>query len=136
MRTNRTAPENRRTANRPSSFAFRRANNRALRRRPENEGTPSPTPGSADQNGGENGEQPSPTPAGTPGQTADRRRQRRGRRKTERRRESRASAEVEPEKEGEMSPKQAAALLQSMKDEEQKVQLDEHKRVRPVYNDW
>jgi len=45
-------------------------------------------------------------------------------------------AEGEPEKEGEMSPKQAAALLESMKDEEQKVQLDEHKRVRPVYNDW
>ena len=45
-------------------------------------------------------------------------------------------AEAEPEKEGEMSPKQAAALLESMKDEEQKVQLDEHKRVRPVYNDW
>ena len=45
-------------------------------------------------------------------------------------------AEVEPEKEGEMSPKQAAALLQSMKDEEQKVQLDEHKSMRPVYKDW
>ena len=47
-----------------------------------------------------------------------------------------APAEVEPEKEGEMSPKQAAALLQSMKDEEQKVQLDEHKSMRPVYKDW
>jgi hypothetical protein len=35
-----------------------------------------------------------------------------------------------------MSPKQAAALLQSMKDEEQKVQLDEHKSMRPVYKDW
>ncbi len=45
-------------------------------------------------------------------------------------------AEAEPEKEGEMSPKQAALLLQAMKDEEQKVQLDEHKPVRPVYNDW
>ncbi len=45
-------------------------------------------------------------------------------------------AEVEPEKEGEMSPKQAALLLEAMKDEEEKVQLDEHKRVRPVYNDW
>jgi hypothetical protein len=43
---------------------------------------------------------------------------------------------MEPEKEGEMSPKQAAALLESMKDEEQKVQLDEHRRVRPVYKDW
>ena len=35
-----------------------------------------------------------------------------------------------------MSPKQAALLLQAMKDEEEKVQLDEHKPVRPVYNDW
>jgi len=50
--------------------------------------------------------------------------------------EEAAQAEEEPPKEGEMSAKQAAALLESMKDEEQKVQLDEHKRVRPVYNDW
>ena len=47
-----------------------------------------------------------------------------------------AEAELEPEKEGEMSPKQAALLLEAMKDEEQKVQLDEHKPVRPVYDDW
>ena len=47
-----------------------------------------------------------------------------------------AEAEAEPEKEGEMSPKQAARLLESMKDEEQKVQLDEHKAARRVYKDW
>ncbi len=35
-----------------------------------------------------------------------------------------------------MTPQQAVALLESMKDEEQKVQFDEHKRVRPVYKDW
>ena len=35
-----------------------------------------------------------------------------------------------------MSPKQAQRLLESMKDEERKVQLDEHKAVRPVYKDW
>ena len=45
-------------------------------------------------------------------------------------------AEAEQEKEGEMSPKQAALLLESMKDEEEKVQLDEHKPLRPVYKDW
>jgi hypothetical protein len=37
---------------------------------------------------------------------------------------------------GEMSPQQAARLLQAMKDEEARVQLDERKPVHPVYNDW
>ena len=44
--------------------------------------------------------------------------------------------EAEPMKEGEMTPEQAMRLLQSMKDEEQRVQLDERRAVRPVYNDW
>jgi hypothetical protein len=35
-----------------------------------------------------------------------------------------------------MSPKQAEQLLQAMKDEEARVQLDEHKSERPVYKDW
>jgi Ca-activated chloride channel family protein len=42
----------------------------------------------------------------------------------------------EPEKEGQMSEKQAELLLKSMKDEEQRVQLDERKLRRHVYNDW
>ncbi|HEY2625163.1 MAG TPA: VWA domain-containing protein [Candidatus Udaeobacter sp.] len=46
------------------------------------------------------------------------------------------SAEAEPEKEGQMSERQAEALLQSMKDEEARVQLDERKATRRVYNDW
>ena len=45
-------------------------------------------------------------------------------------------AEAEQVKEGEMTPEQAMRLLQSMKAEEQRVQLDERKAVRPVYNDW
>jgi len=45
-------------------------------------------------------------------------------------------AEAEPEKEGEMSEKQAELLLKSMKDEEQRVQLDERRVRRHVYNDW
>jgi Ca-activated chloride channel family protein len=45
-------------------------------------------------------------------------------------------AEAESEKEGQMSEKQAELLLQSMKDEEQRVQLDERKARRHVYNDW
>ena len=46
------------------------------------------------------------------------------------------AVEAEPEKEGQMSPKQAQLLLQSMKDEEQRVQLDERKAARHVYKDW
>jgi Ca-activated chloride channel family protein len=102
---------------------------------PGEEGTPSPTPGSNGQNGGENGEQPSPTPAGTPGKapTGEVKGANEQKPKGD---EQPVPAEVEPEKEGEMTPQQAVALLESMKDEEQKVQLDEHKRVRPVYKDW
>jgi len=35
-----------------------------------------------------------------------------------------------------MSEQQAELLLQSMKDEEARVQLDERKAARHVYNDW
>ncbi|PYJ90966.1 MAG: hypothetical protein DME71_04115 [Verrucomicrobia bacterium] len=45
-------------------------------------------------------------------------------------------AEAESEKEGQMSERQALALLESMKDEEARVQLDERKVKRRVYNDW
>ena len=45
-------------------------------------------------------------------------------------------AEAEAEKEGQMSEKQAELLLKSMKNEEQRVQLDERKVRRHVYNDW
>jgi Ca-activated chloride channel homolog len=44
--------------------------------------------------------------------------------------------EAEAEKEGQMSEKQAELLLKSMKDEEKRVQLDERKVRRHVYNDW
>jgi hypothetical protein len=45
-------------------------------------------------------------------------------------------AETEQEKQGKMSERQAEALLQSLKDEEARVQLDERKPARHVYNDW
>ena len=45
-------------------------------------------------------------------------------------------AEGEPEKEGQMTEQQAELLLQSMKNEEQRVQLGERKVRRHVYNDW
>lgn len=102
---------------------------------PSEEGTPSPTPGSGDQSGDKNGEQPSPTPAGTPNKPLTGDVKGAGAEKPKDNQQAQA-AEAEPAKEGEMSPKQAALLLQAMKDEEEKVQLDEHKPVRPVYNDW
>ena len=46
------------------------------------------------------------------------------------------AAQAEEAKEGEMSEKQAERLLQSMKDEERRVQLDERKAARHVYKDW
>ena len=46
------------------------------------------------------------------------------------------AAETEQEKEGQMSERQALALLESMKDEEARVRLDERKVKRHVYNDW
>jgi Ca-activated chloride channel homolog len=46
------------------------------------------------------------------------------------------AAEAEAMERGEMSPQQAARLLQAMKDEEARVQLDERKPVHRVYKDW
>jgi Ca-activated chloride channel homolog len=50
--------------------------------------------------------------------------------------EQEAAAEAEEEKNGQMSERQALALLESMKDEEARVRLDERKVKRHVYNDW
>ncbi len=99
---------------------------------PGEQGSPTPTPGSGDQNGGEGA---SPTPAGTPGKplTGD---VKGANGEQPKEKKPAQEAEAEPDKEGEMSPKQAARLLESMKDEEQKVQLDEHKATRHVYKDW
>jgi Ca-activated chloride channel homolog len=115
---------------------------------PGNEGEqPSPTPGTGDNetpspspgNGEETGENPTPsvTPSGSPqkklagtvkGANED---------KSQKPPEKTAqAAEAEPEKEGQMSERQAEALVQSMKDEEARVRLDERKATRHVYNDW
>jgi Ca-activated chloride channel family protein len=102
---------------------------------PGKTGSPSPSPGS-DKGEGENAA-PSPTPAGSPpkkfagdvkGASGD---------KSEKPPDKNAEmVEAEQEKEGQMSERQAEALLQSMKDEEAHVQLDERKATRRVYNDW
>ena len=100
---------------------------------PNDEGTPSPTPGAGDENSGENGAQPTATPAGSPPKPLTGDVKSAG---DEKPMSDQQEGEVPPEKEGEMNQKQAQLLLESMKDEEQKVQLDEHKAVRRVYNDW
>lgn len=49
---------------------------------------------------------------------------------------TREIADAEAEKDGKMSERQALALLQSMKDEEARVRLDERRVARRVYKDW
>ena len=110
---------------------------------PDGSSNPSPSPG-------ESGENPSPSPGDnsgkdenvSPGATpsASPTKPRSGEIKSasepsdEQRKEQ--AAEAEAMERGEMSPKQAARLLQAMKDEEARVQLDERKPVHRVYNDW
>jgi len=80
----------------------------------EPEGSPSPTPGkklSGEVKGADQDKPDEPPPDGE-------------------------LVQAEPEKEGQMSEKQAQQLLQSMKDEEKRVQLDERKAPRRVYKDW
>ena len=45
-------------------------------------------------------------------------------------------ARAESDNEGQMTEQQAEQLLQSTKDEEARVQLDERRATRRVYNDW
>ncbi|MEP6822589.1 MAG: VWA domain-containing protein [Chthoniobacterales bacterium] len=115
---------------------------------PGEEGSPSPTPGengqgpspspSPGEGDNQNGEGSSPTPGATPLGTPDKNLKGDVKgadgEKPEQPPEGEAEAEVPPE--GEMSPQQAERLLQSMKDEEARVQLDERKKVHRVYKDW
>ena len=96
---------------------------------------PSPSPGEG-QGEGEDAT-PSATPTGSPekkfageikGANQDK--------QSQSQQNGEAVAQMEPEKEGQMSEKQAELLLQSMKDEEARVQLDERRVRRRVYNDW
>jgi Ca-activated chloride channel homolog len=94
--------------------------------------TPSPSPGESE---GENG-MPSPTP-GESKKFAGDVKGAGGEDKSQKPPDKNAQvAEAEPEKEGQMSERQAEALLESMKDEEARVQLDERRATRRVYKDW
>ncbi len=93
--------------------------------------TPSPSPGEGE---GENG-----TPSPTPGESKKFAGEVKGAGgdKSQKPPDKNAQiAEAEPEKEGQMSERQAEALLESMKDEEARVQLDERRATRHVYKDW
>ena len=95
---------------------------------------PSPSPGEGEQ--GENAS-PSATPASSPQKKfAGEIKGANGEKQPQSPDQAAQLAEAEPEKEGQMSEKQAELLLQSMKDEEARVQLDERKVRRRVYNDW
>ena len=48
--------------------------------------------------------------------------------------EEAAAADIQPD--GQMSERQALALLQSIQDEEARVPLDERRAARRVYKDW
>src|SRR5262245_20543149 len=96
----------------------------------ENE-SPSPSPGDAE---GEN-ETPSPTP-GESKKFAGEVKGAGGDKSQKPPDKNTPVAEAEPEKEGQMSERQAEALLESMKDEEARVQLDERRATHRVYKDW
>ena len=96
---------------------------------------PSPSPGEGE------GERESGTPSATPTPSPQKKlageiKGTNGDKQPESPQELAQLAEAEAEKEGQMSEKQAELLLKSMKDEEQRVQLDERKVRRHVYNDW
>ena len=96
---------------------------------------PSPSPGEG-QGEGENGS-PSASPTSSPRKKfAGEIKGANGEQSPDSQEQAAQFAEAEPEKEGQMSEKQAELLLKSMKDEERRVQLDERRVRRHVYNDW
>src|SRR5438874_1282959 len=97
--------------------------------------SPSPSPGSGE--GAEENPTPSAAPTESPQKKLDG--EVKGAGKDESKKapdENSQVAEAEAEKEDQMTERQAESLLQSMKDEEARVQLDERRAARHVYNDW
>jgi Ca-activated chloride channel family protein len=98
----------------------------------ENE-MPSPSPGEGEGEGTE----PSATPAESPQKKFAGEVKGAGQGTSQKAPDKNAQiAEAESEKEGQMSERQALALLESMKDEEARVRLDERRVKRHIYNDW
>ena len=110
---------------------------------PGEDSGPSPSPGESGENPtpspGENsgnGENASPSATPSVSPTKPRSGEIKGAGEPSDERQKEEAAEAEAMERGEMSPQQAARLLQAMKDEEARVQLDERKPVHRVYNDW
>src|SRR5437588_2758738 len=106
-------------------------------------GSPSPSQpksgASASPSPAENAEpnsQPSPTPSTSPEKQRSGEIKAAGDQNDEKQKQEAAVAEAEAEQRGEMSPQQAGQLLQAMRDEEARVQLNERRPIDRVYNDW
>jgi Ca-activated chloride channel family protein len=97
------------------------------------DGNASPTPNPGEHEG--EGASPSPAPNSSPGKLTGEVKGA-GEENQKPNEQTNQMMEVEPEKDGQMSERQAELLLQSMKDEERRVQLDERKPARRVYKDW
>jgi Ca-activated chloride channel family protein len=97
--------------------------------------SPSPSPGSGE------GAEENPTPSAAPTESPQKKLagEVKGAGKDESKKapdKNAQVAEAEAEKEDQMTERQAESLLQSMKDEEARVQLDERRAATRVYNDW
>ncbi|HEX8490953.1 MAG TPA: tetratricopeptide repeat protein, partial [Chthoniobacterales bacterium] len=96
--------------------------------------SPSPSPGDGEESQPDGS--PSPSPGSSPDKKLSGEVKGAGEDKPNEPPQIAEAVQAEPEKEGQMSEKQAQQLLQSMKDEERRVQLDERKAPRRVYKDW
>ncbi len=115
----------------------------------EDKGSPSPTPGEGEaasptpspgegENEGDGNESPSPGPSASVSPSKKPTGDVKGAAEDQPQEKDAAAAEDQEEagEENQMSAQQAERLLRSMRDEEKRVQLDEHKAVRRVYKDW
>jgi Ca-activated chloride channel family protein len=103
---------------------------------PSDTGSASPSPSPGEGEGPQPNGSPTASPGSSPGKKLSGEVKGAGDEKPNQPPQNAELAEAEPEKEGQMSEKQAQLLLQSMKDEERRVQLDERKAARHVYKDW
>ena len=103
----------------------------------EGQASPTPSPGEG-ENEGEGNATPSPSPSASasPAKKPTGDVKGAGEDQPQEKEEAAAENEAEADEENQMSAQQAERLLRSMRDEEKRVQLDEHKAVRRVYKDW
>ena len=102
---------------------------------PGESASPSPSPGEGND-GGSEGASPSPGASASPTPGKKPTGEVKGASEDQPLQDQAEAGEAEQTEEGQMSEEQAKRLLQSMKDEERRVQLDERRATRRVYNDW